>query len=222
MAFAERITNWGGIIAKDNPTPLAVSEQVNLQKRKKEGVSEVVLRAATRGDNEAFTKIYETYNERILRFCISRVPFDYAEDSTQTAWERVYKKMPRFEAISVPAFSSYLFTTAYHVCAAYYRERAMELGYSQKDIYKSERTTQDYPNSSDESEARVEFLELTRVLRDAINALPGRERKVVKARLRDDLRISEIALREGTTLGAVKAAMHRGITVVREKLSEYK
>lgn len=74
------------------------------------------------------------------------------------------------------------------------------------------------PDGDDRTHHTAERLELQRRLCDAVGALPEPHRTTVTLRFFDDLPPRAIAARLGTTSEVVRQRLHRGITMLRERL----
>lgn len=83
----------------------------------------VLVAAARRGDEAAFTELYRRYADRVYRFCLFRVrrPAD-AEDLMQQTFLRAIEALPRYEERGLP-FGAWLFRIARNVVIDHERTR---------------------------------------------------------------------------------------------------
>ena len=83
-----------------------------------------ILRQILAGDFEAFSRIVEKYQERVLRLCFSMVGPSHAEDAAQEAFLKAYQALDRFKGNS--AFSTWLYRIAANHCVDLLARRKRE------------------------------------------------------------------------------------------------
>jgi RNA polymerase sigma-70 factor (ECF subfamily) len=160
-----------------------------------------LVRAARTGDEEAFGLLYERYARVVHGLLLARVPRIDVDDLVQevflTAWDRL-------NSLRDPAaFGGWL--------AMIVRNRAI-------DFHRRASEHVDLPEhltAQDSTCARTEALAVLRVVR----TLPDAYRETLVLRLVEGLTGPEIAQRTGLTAASVRVNLHRGMKLLREKLS---
>jgi RNA polymerase sigma-70 factor, ECF subfamily len=159
-----------------------------------------LVRAARAGDERAFGALYERYARVIHGVLLARAPKTDVEDLVQdvflSAWNRL-------ESLRDPAaFGGWLTMIA--------RNRAT-------DFYRQSVDSVELPDdltTPEASSARVEALGVLEIIR----TLPAAYRETLVLRLVEGLSGPEIAERTGLTPASVRVNLHRGMTMLREKL----
>lgn len=164
---------------------------------------EVLIKSAQKGNNKAFRKLVEHYDEKIFGL-ISRYAghTELAKDIYQEVFFNVYKNLKSF------TFKSDFYTWLYRITVN------TALTAIQKE---KKHLTVDIENSS----ASVLFNEdkflLAEILEEA-KSLPEKQRIVFFMRFQNDLKISEISDALNVDSGTVKGYLSRSIKRIRERL----
>lgn len=158
----------------------------------------ILVDAAQRGDRTAFAHLHERYAGMVHGILLSRVPRTEVEDLVQDVFLTALNRLPGLR--SQDAFGGWLATIA--------RNRAT-------DFHRRTRETEEYteelaPTNPDDDEAR-------RVL-NLIRTLPDAYRETLVLRFVEGMTGPEIAERTGLTPGSVRVNLHRGISILRERL----
>ncbi len=159
-----------------------------------------LVRAARKGDEGAFARLYERYARVVHGLLLARAPRadvdDLVQDVFLAAWNRL-------EALRDPAaFGGWLSTIA--------RNRATDFHRRTIDIV-------ELPNElagRDGTASRTEALAVLEI----IKTLPEAYRETLVLRLVEGLTGPEIAARTGLTPASVRVNLHRGMKLLREKL----
>jgi len=157
-----------------------------------------LVKAARDGDREAFGRLYQLYGRMVHGVLLARMPRDEVDDLVQEVFLNAMRQLGSLRAPE--AFGGWLATIARNAAAdARRRGRAIvEL--------------------SDDVEAPEPGLaEAAAVLR-LIRALPEAYREPLVLRLVEGMTGPEIAARTGLTPGSVRVNLHRGYTMLRERL----
>jgi RNA polymerase sigma-70 factor, ECF subfamily len=159
-----------------------------------------LVRAARAGDERAFGALYERYARVIHGVLLSRAPKTDVEDLVQdvflSAWNRL-------ESLRDPAaFGGWLTMIA--------RNRATDFHRQSVDCVE----LPDDLTAPEASSARAEALGVLEIIR----TLPAAYRETLVLRLVEGLTGPEIAERTGLTPASVRVNLHRGMTMLREKL----
>jgi RNA polymerase sigma-70 factor, ECF subfamily len=160
-----------------------------------------LVRDARAGDDTAFTRLYQRYASVIHGLLLARVPGadvdDLVQDVFLTAWNRL-------AALRDPAaFGGWLSTIA--------RNRATD--FHRRSVESAE--LPDHLQAPDRTESRSEALAVLAV----IKGLPVAYRETLVLRLVEGLTGPEIAERTGLTPASVRVNLHRGMKLLRDKLT---
>lgn len=159
-----------------------------------------LVHAARAGDEGAFGTLYERYARVIHGVLLARAPLTDVEDLVQdvflSAWNRL-------ESLRDPAaFGGWLTMIARNRATDFHRQSvdSVELP---EDLTAPEGTS-----------SRAEALGVLEIIR----TLPAAYRETLVLRLVEGLTGPEIAERTGLTPASVRVNLHRGMTMLREKL----
>jgi RNA polymerase sigma-70 factor (ECF subfamily) len=159
-----------------------------------------LVRAASRGDREAFAHLYRLYAPMIHGILLAHVPRDDVSDLMQDVFLAALEKVHTLR--DGAAFGSWL--------AAIARNRA-------RDFHKRSRSQEELiEDLAEESHSEAEA-EAARIL-NVIRTLPDAYRETLILRLVEGMTGPEIAARTGLTPGSVRVNLHRGMKLLRKKL----
>jgi RNA polymerase sigma-70 factor (ECF subfamily) len=157
------------------------------------------------GDEALFAKLVDAYSPRLLpqlrRYAGSDVD---AHDLLQELWLRAYRKRASFDGRG--SFVGWLLMVARSVGMTAVRKREREP------------VTQDLQDVAADSDSDTG--PLRDAVRDAVLALPERQRDVVLLRLVEGMNTAETARRLQCAEGTVKATLHQATRKLREQLQE--
>jgi RNA polymerase sigma factor (sigma-70 family) len=169
--------------------------------------ADLVRRARTTEDQEAFAVLYRRYVTPVYRYVHARTgDVRQAEDLTAQTFVAALEGLPRYRERGT--FAGWLFTIAARRLADHFRHRpTLRLD----DI--ADRTSPDLP-----PEASVEHTEQMTRLAHAVRTLsPGRA-QAVALHFFGELSLGETAQVMGRSKVAVKSLIHRALRDLREKL----
>ena len=173
-----------------------------------------LLRAVSRGDEQALALIYDRY--RLILFgLILRILHDRqeAEDVLQETFLQVWRRAADFDATRGRVFT-WLVTIA--------RSRALD---RLRALGSRARTTEEVvahsanDQAGDAAEEAVKS-EQREIVRQALEELPEEQRRTLFLAYFEGLTQSEIAARLGDPLGTVKTRMRAGLMKLREVLRQ--
>ncbi len=173
---------------------------------------ELLIRRFQLGESDAFDRLMELHTDKIfaLAWGVLRSR-DEAMDAVQEVFVRLYKAIPTF-----PPMDN-LHAWLYRVCLNHCIDRKRRAKAWQVDM-----TDEDWErlegSPSDQPEFRAQLSEVGRIIRDAVDRLPERQRLVFILRHYKLMSINEIAQTMGCTSGAVKAHLSRGTAHLRDRL----
>src|SRR5215210_1967100 len=166
------------------------------------------LLAAAGSDARAFRRLYDRYAEPILRFHRARTrDADAALDLTAETFAQAWLSRGRFHDRAGGSAGPWLFAIARNVLVTSVRRRRLERAAREKLGVRAEREAPE-PN-----DAWLEGLD------EALDSLAPELREAVELRVVADLTYDELAARSGTTPGAARVRVHRGLKALRERLT---
>ena len=160
-----------------------------------------LVRAAQRGDRDAFAGLYRQFARMVHGILLARVPRLHTEDLVQDVF---LTAMERLSSLRDPAaFGGWL--------AAIARNRATD--HLRRTPQMTELPETLRAAGADAAE-RSEALAILRAIRE----LPEAYRETLALRLVEGMTGPEIAARTGLTEGSVRVNLHRGMKQLRERL----
>lgn len=172
------------------------------------------LLAAARTDAGAFRQLYERYGEAIHRFHLGRTrQREAALDLTAETFAQAWLSRGRFRDLAGGSAGPWLYAIARHVLIASVRKRELERTASDRlgVLLEVDRTAAAEPDPV--------WLE---GLAEALAALDPELRRTLELRLVDELGYGEVAAATGTTPGAARVRVHRGLRALRARLLQTK
>jgi RNA polymerase sigma-70 factor (ECF subfamily) len=172
------------------------------------------LMAAVQADQPgAFEILYARYRIRLYNF-IRRFIGDagLAEDIFQETFLRAYRERRRYEPRA--AISTWLYTIARNLCLHEVEERSRRQSRSNN----REQTATLYATPTEDPLAHLETTETAETIAKAVALLPPAEREVLILARYEGLPHSQIAVILGKSEGAVRVALSRALTALRDHL----
>jgi RNA polymerase sigma-70 factor (ECF subfamily) len=159
----------------------------------------VLVKAVLEGDRDGFAQLYQRFAPLVHGILLARVPRAEVDDLVQDIFLHAYKKLNTLRDWA--AFGPWIAMIA--------RNRATDFHRRSREMVE----ITDEIGSSDASLPRAgEILEL-------IRALPEAYRETLVLRLVEGMTGPEIATRTGLTPASVRVNLHRGMKLLRAKLS---
>ncbi len=180
-----------------------------------------LVRAAQKGDLEAFNQIVLCYQDRIFAMAL-RILGDevLAEDITQNTFLKAYLNLSHFRN---GAIRSWLYRIAINACfdelRKYKRHPLLSLEY-ENDDEESLLPPQDFLDSSTLPEKEFEKHELEHAVQLALNRLDADQRAVVVLVDIQDLDYQEASQVLGVPIGTIKSRLARARINIRKLLME--
>ncbi|MCC5943694.1 MAG: sigma-70 family RNA polymerase sigma factor [Bernardetiaceae bacterium] len=169
-----------------------------------------LIDSAVSGEEKAYAELMDRYRTSVYYMLLKMVKnTDDAEDLTLEAFTKAFKSLHKFK--KEYTFSTWLFRIATNNCIDFIRKRKLDtmslhtsymndngdaIGVDIKDA-----------NLNPQEEAINE--QKKRIVRDFVDLLPGKYKRLVKLRYFDELSYEEIAATLDAPLGTVKAQLHR-------------
>jgi RNA polymerase sigma-70 factor (ECF subfamily) len=181
-----------------------------------EVLTDAELLAASRTDAGAFRQVYDRYAEAIHRFHLGRTRHrEAALDLTAETFAQAWLSRGRFRDLADGSARPWLYAIARHVLVASVRKNALEA--TARDRL-GIRLEIDRP-PAEPAEPGGAWLE---GLDEALAALDPDVRRVIQLRVVEELGYGEVAAAIGTTPGAARVRVHRGLRALRTRLLQTK
>jgi RNA polymerase sigma-70 factor (ECF subfamily) len=175
-----------------------------------------LVASARAGDPDAFATLVGRYEKRIVRLVRGMVPESDAEDVTQEAFLKAYRKLDGFDS------RSQFYTWLYRIAA----NTAMD--WRKKERHRRHAPLPEGPEGEDATlspgagpEVAARRRELASRIDAAIAALPDRYHEILVLREVEGLSYEEISARLGMSKGTVESRLFRARERLREKLAAW-
>ncbi|SFF38237.1 RNA polymerase sigma-70 factor [Sunxiuqinia elliptica] len=162
--------------------------------------------------SSAFQALFEKYSQRIYRFSLGYLKSTQeAEEIVQDVFLRVWKA--REELLVERSFESYLFTIAKNTILNTIRKANYEKAYLEYSSLHS--------NKNSLLDEELDFKELDRIYRRAIEKLPARRKEVYRLSRDNGLSNREIANELGISVKTVENQMTAALSAIKKELLSY-
>jgi RNA polymerase sigma-70 factor (ECF subfamily) len=174
---------------------------------------EEVLALASRGNRDAFGRLYERYMERIFNYVYYRTgnPHD-AEDLTERVFQRAMNHIHNYTDRGVP-FSAWLYRIAHNLVANWHRDRSRKQEIPLDDL-------PILPTKGDHPEQNLVRSQEQESLLRMIRKLPPDRQNLLILKFVENLSNAEIGAIMGRSEGAVKSLYHRTLLALRDHLED--
>jgi RNA polymerase sigma-70 factor (ECF subfamily) len=179
--------------------------------KKAAGTFQKDLRAAKRGDQDAFARIWKQFQPGLLRYLMIKAG-PAAEDLAADTWLRVLRALPDFEGDEA-GFRAWLFTAARNRVIDWYRGSSKRYEYA-------EHAQLDLAPSTSNVEADADENSATRSALSLISQLPPDQSEAVMLRVVAGLNVAAVAKVMKRSPGSVRVLCHRGLRRLEVMLSE--
>ncbi|HEX8776086.1 MAG TPA: sigma-70 family RNA polymerase sigma factor [Pyrinomonadaceae bacterium] len=159
-----------------------------------------LVEAVRRGDQSAFTRLYELYGPMVHGILLARVPWNEVDDLVQDVFLHAYRRLHTLRDDN--AFGGWL--------AMITRNRAI-------DYHRRSRETEELPLDLAQSTSNATDAEAGEAIA-LIRTLPEAYRETLVLRFVEGMTGPEIAERTGLTPSSVRVNLHRGMKLLREKM----
>ncbi len=183
-----------------------------------------LIRAAQRGDQDAFERLVRTYDQSVLRVAMNllRSP-EEARDVYQEAFLKVYRNLHTFRFDC--SFHTWLYRIVTNICLDHLRRRKVRkeestlLDTSEGVVDRAAQLEEEGAHSN--PERQMWNRELAEKIDGALSALTPRERTVFELRHYEGLRLRAIGEIIGTTEEAAKNCLFRATQKMRSSLEAF-
>lgn len=176
---------------------------------------EALVLQAQQGDQEAFAQLVRQYADYVFNLAYRLMKNrEEAEDLSQEAFVRVWKALPNYRMEA--RFSTWLYRIVSNLCYDRLPKLRVELASIEIEevIF--------LPSSPERRpEQKLMTREMQAELHQVIDSLPQSYRLLITLRHLQGMSYDEIAEATGQPLGTVKAGIHRGRKILRERIEVY-
>jgi len=183
-----------------------------------------LIRAAQRGDQDAFERLVRTYDRGVLRLAVNLLGSpDEARDVYQEAFLKVFRNLQSFRFDS--SFHTWLYRIVTNICLDRLRRRKVRK--EESTVVETEEGPVDRAaqaearNPAGDPERQMWNRELSDRIGSALNALTPRERTVFELRHYEGLRLRAIGEVIGTSEEAAKNCLFRATQKMRASLEAF-
>lgn len=170
----------------------------------------LVVAARDNGDQRAFTELLKRYRDSIFFMLLKMTnDADDAEDLTIEAFGKAFKNIAQYSPDF--AFSTWLFKIASNNCIDFIRRKKKETISIDQPFRSDEQSTMSQNLPSDVADPEESFMrgQKHELLRDVVEKLKPRYRRLVELRYFQEYSYEEIAKELDLPLGTVKAQLFR-------------
>lgn len=175
------------------------------------GVRNLVKKAKSGGDPEAFGQLYDEYVSQIFRYVYYKVGnYADAQDLTGQTFLRAFENIQSYELRDV-AFSSWLYRIAHNLVVDFFRKESKR---NDVPIEGHSLGMSETGNPADELMASHESQQLY----NALSRLTNNQREVIVLKFIDNLSNWQVAEIMAISVGAVKSAQKRALIALNRIL----
>ena len=164
----------------------------------------MLVEAARDGDRAAFGRLYDRYVRMVHGILLARVPVREVDDLVQDVFVTALRRLSTLR--DTRSFGAWLAAIARNLASDHYRRSTPE-----------DQLTDD----ASDTENRAEDQNEAAAILEAVRSLPDAYRETLILRLVEGMTGPEIAARTGLTHGSVRVNLHRGMQLLRAKLSPH-
>jgi RNA polymerase sigma-70 factor (ECF subfamily) len=157
----------------------------------------------------AFGRLADRYEQKVYRLCLSllRAP-DQAEDAAQESLVRIWRALPRYDGRA--SLSTWIYTITRNRCLTVIERRRDLDSLSEPEVQHAADTAHAVqPDTGSDTDG---------LLRELVEALPERFRRVITLYYYEDRSVAEVADMLGVPEGTVKASLHRARAALLERV----
>ncbi len=172
-----------------------------------------IVEQAARGDNEAFSLLYERYVTRIYNYIYYRTGNPHeAEDLTSRVFHRALHHINHYDNRGVP-FSAWLYRIAHNLVANWHRDNSRR-----REVPLEDYTQQ--PQRALAPEASVVGNQEMEDMLKCIRRLPAERQQLLILKFVEGMSNAEVAAIMMRSEGAIKSLYHRTLMTLRDELSK--
>lgn len=172
-----------------------------------------IVHEAKKGDNQAFTELYNHYFPKVYAYIIRRTGHQQtAEDITSKVFLKAFSKLPTFSFTGAP-FGAWVFRIAANTLIDHYRKASNN----------KERATEHLPENPDQANSAHEEVmanESKELVLSMVAKLPPKDRQLVELRFLAELGVKEISAIVELSPNVVSVRIYRAIKKLKNLLPE--
>lgn len=205
--------------------PVRVQSAIDQRRAESREEDSQLINRALDGDQRAFRRLRAKYYDAIHNLMYRMLKDkDEVDDLAQEAFIKAFGSLASFN--DEFAFSTWLYKIASNNCIDYIRKKRLQTFSIDKPIEsKDSDFTFELPDSTYAPDRELIAAQRTKLLQDAIDALPSKYRQVILMRHVEEKEYSEIAKTLKLPLGTVKAHIFRAREILyrslRSKMRHY-
>jgi len=181
---------------------------------------EELVRAVLDGDQDAFRKLVERYQGRLVNYLFRLLrDLDEAHDVTQEVFLKVYQALDRFDPRY--RFSTWLFRVGQNAAIDVIRKRRLRLVSLSRADDGEEGREWELPSGERGPYGALRNVERGDAIGRAIEGLPDEYRELITLRHYGELSYDDIAALKEMPLGTVKNKLFRGRQMLKERLADF-
>ena len=179
--------------------------------------TELMLRVRE-GDETSFALLLERHRRPVVHFLYRMVPNQaVSEELAQEVFLRVYRSRESYEPTA--KFTTWLFRIATHLALNWIRDNKKEKNQESLSEERTEGAERQVSDGQPTVEARMLYQSRLEEVRNAIDALPGKQRAAVVMHKFEDLEYTQIARALSCSESAVKSLLFRAYETLRGRLA---
>jgi RNA polymerase sigma-70 factor (ECF subfamily) len=177
------------------------------------GISADLLAACRRGDREAWRELYEAHKDKVYSIALHFLHGDAAAaaDVTQQVFLKLMDSIGSYHGTAT--FSTWLHRIVVNACLDTSRRQRRSRVVDEPGVLDA------MADPSLGVDSRVDQLEMTRSIQDAIAELPPKLRIAVLLRYFDDLAYTDMATALNCSIGTVSSRLSRAHRLLAERLA---
>ncbi len=183
-------------------------------------VSERLLKDLKKGNEEAFTTIFNNYFPRLCQFAVTYV---VDEATAKNIVQDVFIKMweARESIRENNSIMAYLLTITKNSCLDYLRHKQVELKHQKEVTGEMNELNLNYYALKRLEIDLLDYDEIKEIIEQTLKTLPPRCQEVFRLSRFDDLSNAEIAEKLDIGVKAVEANITRALKIFRKELKDY-
>ena len=179
-----------------------------------------LIRLASEGNQQAFEELMRKYHSLIFNLIYRMVGNrEEAEDLVQETFVKAFRSLKSFNEEF--AFSTWLYKIASNHTIDLLRKKRLQLLSLDEPVRTREgEMSREYPDENFNPERTLITSESTRIIFQAIEALPEQYRTIISLRHKEDKSYEEIGQILNIPIGTVKARLFRARELLRKELKK--
>lgn len=181
------------------------------------------FRAAKSGNEEAFSRIYDDYYDKLSAYVYRRVlgP-EITEDIVSNTFFKVLKNLKKFKWRGAAEFNGWMYRIATNEVNEYFRKKSKYQFSPDKDLeeyfYKNSKSESVQDEISHSVDIQKDFAEISGVIQE----LKPKEQSLIHLRFFEEMSVSEISRVVKKSENSVRVSLHRALRKIKGRVSTEK